>query len=140
MTTEGLLHLITLPAAGVREQRASAVTSDLLSDLTGAKLTNQARITIDRITHYRDTVRAYQVKIDGQVAGRIKDGKQATFEVSPGIHQVRVRLMWLQSPAVEVRLEEGKEITLRTGPNGGLLQAWRIYFAPHTAMFLEADS
>ena len=135
-----LVMFITLPAGEVREQPESAVTSDLLFDSTGAKLTDQARITIDRITHYRDTVRAYQVKIDGQVVGRIKDGKQETFEVSPGTHQVRVRLMWLQSPSVEVRLEEGAGVTLRTGPNGGILQAWRIYFAPHTAMFLEESS
>ncbi|HAF68937.1 MAG TPA: hypothetical protein DCL16_07425 [Acidimicrobiaceae bacterium] len=137
MITERLLASITLPAAEVREQPVSAVTSDLLFDSTGAKLTDQARITIDRINHYRDTVRAYQVKIDGQVAGRIKDSKQETFEISPGTHQIRVRLMWLQSPSVQVHLEEGDEVRLRTGPNGGILQAWRIYFAPHTAMFLE---
>ena len=140
MITERLLALLTLPAGEDREQLAFALTSNLLIDSTGAKLTGQARITIDRINHYRDTVRAYQVKIDGQVAGRVKDGKQETFEISPGTHQVRVRLMWLQSPTVEVHLEEGTEATLRTGPNGGLLQAWRIYFAPHTAMFLEERS
>ncbi|MCH2634721.1 MAG: hypothetical protein MKZ67_02135 [Acidimicrobiales bacterium] len=103
-------------------------------------MADPARITIDRINHYRDTVRAYQVKIDGQVFGRVKDGKQQTFEVSPGAHQVRMRLLWLQSPPVDVQLEEGSEVRLRTGPNGGILQAWRIYFAPHTAMFLEKDS
>ena len=132
--------VLTLPAAEVREQLDTAVTSDLLIDSTEAKLADPARITIDRINHYRDTVRAYQVKIDGQVIGRVKDGKQQTFEVSPGAHQVRVRLMWLQSPPVDLQLEEGSEVRLRTGPNGGILQAWRIYFAPHTAMFLEKDS
>ena len=132
--------VLTLPAAEVREQLDTAVTSDLLTGSTEAKLADPARITIDRINHYRDTVRAYQVKIDGQVFGRVKDGKQQTFEVSPGAHQVRVRLMWLQSPPVDVQLEEGSEVRLRTGPNGGILQAWRIYFAPHTAMFLEKDS
>ena len=80
------------------------------------------------------------MKLDGQVIGRVKDGKQETFEVSPGAHQVRVRLMWLQSPPVDLHLEEGSEVRLRTGPNGGILQAWRIYFAPHTAMFLEENS
>lgn len=132
--------VLTLPAAEVREQLDTAVTSHLLIDSTEAKLADPARITIDRINHHRDTVRAYQVKLDGQVIGRVKDGKQETFEVSPGAHQVRVRLMWLQSPPVDVHLGEGSEVRLRTGPNGGILQAWRIYFAPHTAMFLEEAS
>jgi len=46
----------------------------------------------------------------------------------------------LQSPPVDVHLGEGSEVRLRTGPNGGILQAWRIYLAPHTAMFLEEAS
>ena len=101
-------------------------------------MTGEARLTIDRIHHYRDTVRAYQVRVDGHRVGRVKDDKSETFEIKPGIHEVRVRLMWLQSPPVELRVEAGDEVLLRTGPNGGITQAWRIYLAPHTAMFLEA--
>jgi hypothetical protein len=78
------------------------------------------------------------VRVDGNLVGRVKDEKSETFEIEPGIHEVRVRLLWLQSPPVELRVEAGDEVLLRTGPNGGIMQAWRIYFAPHTAMFLEA--
>ena len=78
------------------------------------------------------------MRVDGNLVGRVKDEKSETFEIEPGIHEVRVRLMWLQSPPVELRVEEGDEVLLRTGPNGGITQAWRIYLAPHTAMFLEA--
>ncbi|MED6305100.1 MAG: hypothetical protein VX685_08675 [Actinomycetota bacterium] len=108
--------------------------------LPGAALTGSARLTIDRVHHYRDTVRAYQVRVDGSQVGRVKDDKSETFEIPPGIHEVRVRLMWLQSPPVELRVEAGDEVRLRTGPNGGIAQAWRIYLAPHTALFLERVS
>ena len=104
---------------------------------TGAALTGLARLTIDRVHHYRDTVRAYHVRVDGHQVGRVKDDKCETFEITPGVHEVRVRLLWLQSPSVELRGEAGDEVRLRTGPNGGIMQAWRIYLAPHTAMFLE---
>ena len=77
------------------------------------------------------------MRVDGNLVGRVKDEKSETFEIEPGIHEVRVRLLWLQSPPVELRVEAGDEVLLRTGPNGGIMQAWRIYFAPHTAMFLE---
>ena len=101
-------------------------------------MTGLARLTIDRIHHYRDIGRAYQVRVDGNLVGRVKDEKSETFEIEPGIHEVRVRLLWLQSPPVELRVEAGDAVRLRTGPNGGITQAWRIYLAPHTAMFLEA--
>ena len=91
-----------------------------------------AHVTIERIHHYRDTVRAYQVRIDGDAVGEL------TLEVAPGTHHLRVRLMWLQSPSIEFTIQEGEHLRFRTGPNGGILQAWRIYFAPQTAMFLEA--
>ena len=122
---------------GVRERRTSGVASELSIHLPGAPLTGSARLTIDRVHHYRDTVRAYQVRVDGDQIGRVRDDKSETFEIQPGIHEVRVRLMWLQSPAVELRVEAGDEVRLRTGPNGGIMQAWRIYVAPHTALFLE---
>lgn len=138
---DDLCVLFTLPATEVREQLTTAVTSDLPTTATGAPLSGLAQVTIDRIHHYRDTVRAYQIKVDGQVVGRVKDDKQHTFEIAPGVHQVRVRLMWLQSPVIELNVGGGDHVRLRTGPNGGILQAWRIYFAPHTALFLEpADS
>ncbi len=129
--------LFTLPATEVREQLASAVTSDLRIAAPEATLAELAQVTIDRIHHYRDTVRAYQIRVDGKTIGRVKNDKQQTFEISPGVYQIRMRLMWLQSPAIEVHLAEGDHVRLWTGPNGGILQAWRIYFAPHTALFLE---
>ena len=78
------------------------------------------------------------MRVAGHLVGRVKDDKSETFEIKPGIHEVRVRLLWLQSPPVELRVEAGDAVRLRTGPNGGITQAWRIYLAPHTAMFLEA--
>ena len=79
------------------------------------------------------------MRVDGKSVGVVKDDKQVSFEVTPGEHSVQISLMWIASPKISVSLEEGQDLHLETGPNGGLLQAWRIYFAPRTAMFLRAS-
>jgi hypothetical protein len=102
-------------------------------------MSERSLLTIKRIHHYRDTIRGYSVRVDGQSVGVVKNDKQVSFEVEPGEHSVQVRLMWIASPTISVSLEEGQDLHLETGPNGGVLQAWRIYFAPRTAMFLRAS-
>jgi hypothetical protein len=100
-------------------------------------MADSSRIVLERIHHYRDTVRAYAVTIDGEKVGTVRDEKHAEFEVEPGMRRVRLRLMWITSPALTVEVPDGGETRLRCGPNGGLLQAWRLFFAPTTAIFLE---
>ena len=56
-----------------------------------------AHVTVERIQHYRYSVRAFQVRIVGDAVGKVKDEKELTLEVAPGTHHLRVRLMWLQS-------------------------------------------
>lgn len=101
-------------------------------------MSERSLLTINRIHHYRDTIRGYSVRVDGKSVGVVRNDKQVSFEVTPGEHSVQIRLMWIASPKISVFLDENQDLHLETGPNGGLLQAWRIYFAPRTAMFLRA--
>ena len=101
-------------------------------------MSERSLLTIKRIHHYRDTIRGYSVRVDGKSVGVVRNDKQVSFEVTPGEHSVQIRLMWIASPKISVFLDENQDLHLETGPSGGLLQAWRIYFAPRTAMFLRA--
>lgn len=96
-----------------------------------------AELVLERIHHYRDTIRSYQVLIENQRVGHIRDDQTEHFVLRPGSYTLRLQLLWIFSPRVVVELPAGTETRLICGPNGGILQAWRLFFAPTTAIFLR---
>ena len=96
-----------------------------------------AELVLERIHHYRDTIRSYQVLIENQRVGQIRDDQTEHFVLRPGSYTLRLQLLWIFSPRVVVELPAGTETRLICGPNGGILQAWRLFFAPTTAIFLR---
>ena len=96
-----------------------------------------AELVLERIHHYRDTIRSYQVLIENQKVGQIRDDQTEHFVLRPGSYTLRLQLLWIFSPRVVVELPAGSETRLICGPNGGILQAWRLFFAPTTAIFLR---
>ncbi len=99
----------------------------------------RSNLVLSRIHHYRDTIRSYQVQIDGQFIGNVRDSKTKTFTLRPGTYEMRLKLLWIYSPKVEVVLPPGGETHLICGPNGGIMAAWRLFIAPTTAIFLRHD-
>lgn len=60
-------------------------------------------LTIERSTgFYRDRLRAYAVKINGERRGEIKHGETLTFELTAGDHSVRLAIDWCSSPKIVV--------------------------------------
>lgn len=96
-----------------------------------------AELVIERIHHYRDTIRSYHVVIEGERVGQIRDDRTESFVLRPGSYTLRLQLLWIFSPKVVVELPPDSVTRLVCGPNGGILQAWRIFFAPTTAIFLR---
>ena len=96
-----------------------------------------AELVLERIHHYRDTIRSYHVLIEGQRVGQIRDDKTESFVLRPGSYTLRLQLMWIFSPKVVVELPAGSVTRMICGPNGGILQAWRLFFAPATAIFFR---
>ncbi|WP_419853994.1 hypothetical protein [Candidatus Poriferisodalis sp.] len=96
-----------------------------------------AELVLERIHHYRDTIRSYQVLIENQRVGQIRDDQTEHFVLRPGSYTLRLQLLWIFSPRVVVELPASTETRLICGPNGGILQAWRLFFAPTTAIFLR---
>ncbi len=99
----------------------------------------RSRLVLSRIHHYRDTIRSYQVQIDGQFIGNVRDSKTKTFTLRPGTYEMRLKLLWIHSPKVEVVLAPAGETHMVCGPNGGIWEAWRLFLAPTTAILLRHD-
>jgi hypothetical protein len=59
-----------------------------------------------------DRFRAYKVAVDGKVVGSIRYDEEQTFDVAPGLHDVRLRLDWCRSEPVSVDLTAGGEARL----------------------------
>ncbi len=117
-------------------------TADPDSDSLGNEADDDdanAELVLERIHHYRDTIRSYQVLIEGQRVGQIRDNKTERYVLRPGSYTLRLQLLWIFSPKVVVELPAGSSTKMICGPNGGILQAWRLFFLPTTAIFLHVD-
>lgn len=53
-----------------------------------------------------------KIKIDGQLAARLKRGSSQSFEVAPGRHVVRLHLNWQSSSPVELNLDGTETVAL----------------------------
>ncbi|WP_420626163.1 hypothetical protein [Candidatus Poriferisodalis sp.] len=116
-------------------EAAEADASD--DDQSDAAEGATAELVLERIHHYRDTIRSYQVVIEGQRVGQIRDNKTESYLLRPGSYTLKLQLLWIFSPRVVVELPAGSQTRMICGPNGGIMQAWRLFFAPTTAIFLR---
>ncbi|MEO6388879.1 MAG: hypothetical protein ABIT16_08215 [Croceibacterium sp.] len=51
---------------------------------------------------WRDRARAYVVTIDGEPVGKLASGEKQTFPLTPGAHDVGMKIDWCGSPRVTV--------------------------------------
>ncbi len=70
---------------------------------------------------WRDRFRAYEVLVDGEVAGALKRGEKVAISVEPGWHEVLARIDWCGSPPVALDLAPGQTARLECAPNAHLL-------------------
>ena len=76
---------------------------------------------------YADRARAYKVLIDGEERGTVKHGEGVELEVSPGSHEVQMKVDWATSPALDVTLGEGERAEFLCAPNATPMTA--IFYA-----------
>src|SRR5271170_1947937 len=65
-----------------------------------------ASLIIARDTGYADRIRKYKVVVDGIVVGRIANGETQEFPVTPGRHQLRMKIDWCGSKPLEFSVSE----------------------------------
>jgi hypothetical protein len=74
---------------------------------------SKTKIIMTRKGEWMNRARAYNVLIDEQKTGIVKNDSSEEYAVAPGAHTVRCGLMWYSSPSITVNLKEGEIAYLR---------------------------
>lgn len=86
-------------------------------------MNNQAQITVQRTTSYADRLRAYKIKIDDVVVGKVKARDSVTMPIIPGRHSIVLRIDWCGSETIDFEVQPGQHVIFECGSS---LQGWRI--------------
>ncbi len=73
-------------------------------------------IKLRRINAMADWLRSYQIVIDDEVSGKIKNGQEVELEVPPGKHRLQLRIDWCDSNPIEFELID-ESLTFECGSN-----------------------
>ena len=92
-----------------------------------------ALLRIVRDSGYADHLRAYKVVVDCKTVGRVKDGETKEFSISPGPHDVSLKIDWCGSKTIHFTAAEGDVLTFDAmsslrGPRL-ILTLWCVLFA-----------
>lgn len=77
-----------------------------------------AKIVIRRLGGYRDLIRSYKIVLDGEVVGKIKQKREATIDVAPGEHTLRMKIDWTGSPEIPFTISAGETLEFVCRPAG----------------------
>jgi hypothetical protein len=72
---------------------------------------------------YRDGWRAYDLKLDGMSAGRVRAGETVEFAALAGAHTLQARLDWSGSKAIPFELNAGETVYFEVHPAGNAFLA-----------------
>ena len=101
-------------------------------------MSTSAWIDVGRKEGLRDRARAYKVMIDGQEARTIRHGSKESFQVTPGTHEVFLKIDWCRSPKLAVDVADGQRVTLICAPSGTIWTAiFAIVFKP--TRYIDAE-
>ncbi len=67
---------------------------------------------------WQDRYRAYQVHLDGKIVGQISQDGELCVDISPGVHQLQLKIDWCSSPMISFEASEGSRTEIACGPNG----------------------
>jgi len=74
-------------------------------------------LRLTRDSGYADRIRAYRVFLDEKKIGEIRNGENKEFSVSPGQHELSVRIDWAGSKTVQFMIGENEAVTFRVKSN-----------------------
>lgn len=67
-----------------------------------------SRITITRRREWNNRFRKVGIYLDGEKIGEIANGETRSFDIHPGLHQLRARIDWCGSRQVEFGITQGE--------------------------------
>lgn len=114
------------------QQRCAEITrpeGDLvLVTITFQLMTTPATLVVQReVVGLTDHLRSYKVVLDGSVVSRLRPGESCTLDVSPGTHELFLKIDWGRSKKVNVNLESGQTTQFLCAPRGNV--ATGLYWA-----------
>ena len=80
-----------------------------------------ATLILNRHSGKRDGWRAYRVMVDGNKVALLNEGETRELTLSPGDHEVWIKLDWTRSPKFKLNLAEASRTYLQCRAGGG---AW----------------
>jgi hypothetical protein len=83
-------------------------------------------LSITRTSQYTNSHRRCSILVDGIHAADVSDGETARIQVDDGIHEVVAKLDWCRSKPLEVEVEPGGQVRLRTGCD---VRGWKVCLA-----------
>jgi hypothetical protein len=88
-------------------------------------MSTSAWIDVERQEGWRDRARPYKVIIDGGRAGTVGHGQQESFVVTPGSHEVFLKLDWCRTPKLTVDVAGGQRVKVTCTAGGNF---WMTFF------------
>ena len=85
---------------------------------------DSAQLTIGRIG-IGDSLRLYEVKLDGTIVGRLRAFESLTIPLAQGEHSIEVRIDWCGSQPTNFEVQPGEHVRFQCGNN---LIGWRAIF------------
>jgi hypothetical protein len=67
----------------------------------------------------RDRARLYAVVVDGESVASLREGEVRDIRLSPGTHEVWIKIDWTRSRKLQIDLTEGERVTLQCKAGGG---------------------
>ena len=88
-----------------------------------------AKIIVSRKSEFMNRTRGFKVLIDGEVVGKISNGKTEEYHVVAGSHTIECKIDWCSSEVYQVQAKEDDTIYLR-------VKSGMKYFLPLYIIFL----
>jgi len=70
----------------------------------------------------RDLFRAYAIMVDDAQVAKVKRGQTVRLPISPGRHEVYLRIDWCRSPGIEIDVSAGEIVNMYCAPAGSMYE------------------
>ena len=93
------------------------------------------KIVLTRKNEWMNRLRPYKILVDGELAGKIENGKVAEFEVATVAHAVECKVDWCYSNKYEFKATDGDTVYLQV--KSGMKGFWIVYVILITMIVLN---